>query len=140
MSRAVIVIRGANDTLLAKRWIDIAPTGTRVEFKAPKRTTEQNDRMWAMLTDIASQKEHHGRKYSTEVWKRLFLHALWQEIKFIPSLDNSTLIPIGQSSSDLSVEEMSSLIDLMHKWGAENGVKFHDEQAGIREQDKEGGI
>lgn len=128
MSRATIILDGAKGRLQAKRWVDIAPTGTRIEFKAPKRTTEQNDRMWAMLTDIASQKEHHGRKYSTEVWKRLFLHALGQEIQFIPSLDNSTLIPVGQSSSDLSVDEMSALIDLMHKWGAENGVEFHDEQ------------
>ena len=28
---------------------------TRVEFKGPKRTLDQNSRMWAMLTDVSRQ-------------------------------------------------------------------------------------
>ena len=59
--------------------------------------------------------------------KVLFMHACGREVQFIPSLDNKTFIPWGQSSSDLSKEEMTSLIDFMHVWGAENGVVFHDQ-------------
>jgi len=55
------------------------------------------------------------------------MHACGREVQFIPSLDNSTFIPWGQSSSDLSVGEMSDLIEFMQAWGAENGVVFHDE-------------
>ena len=56
----------------------------------------------------------------------IFLHAVGREVQFIPSLDGTTFIPWGQSSSDLSKEEMSELMDFMEAWGAENGVVWSD--------------
>lgn len=126
MGRALLTLRDLDDREKAGRWAMAAPPGTRVEFKAPKRSLPQNDRMWAMLTDIATQKEHAGRKYTPDQWKVLFMHACGREVQFIPALDNSTFIPWGQSSSDLSKEEMTSLIEFMFAWGAENSVTFHD--------------
>lgn len=126
MARALLTMRELADREKAARWAMVAPAGTRVEFKKPKRTIPQNDRMWAMLTDIASQKEHAGRKYTPDQWKVLFMHACGREVQFIPALDNSTFIPWGQSSSDLSKEEMTALIEFMFAWGAENSVTFHD--------------
>lgn len=41
-----------------------APVNTRVEFKEAKRTTDQNARMWAMLTDVAQQLPWHGQRLS----------------------------------------------------------------------------
>jgi len=104
-----------------------APEGTRVELKGAKRSLDQNSRMWAMLTDVATQKDHHGRKYTPDQWKTIFMHACGKEMQFIPSLDGSTFIPWGNRSSDLSKDEMSNLIDFMAAWGAENGVTFHDQ-------------
>ena len=129
MARALLTMREVADREKAARWVMAAPVGTRVEFKRPKRTLPQNDRMWAMLTDIASQKEHAGRKYSPDQWKVLFMHACVREVQFIPALDNGTFIPWGQSSSDLSKQEMTDLIEFILAWGAENGVVFHDEVA-----------
>ena len=129
MTRALLTIRFATDREKAARWAMAAPVGTRIEFKRPKRTLPQNDRMWAMLTDIAEQKEHAGRKYSPDQWKVLFMHACGREVQFIPALDNGTFIPWGQSSSDLSKQEMTDLIEFMLAWGAENGVHFHDQVA-----------
>ena len=126
MSRALITIRSEQDRIRASRWAAQMPFGGRVEFKDAKRSLPQNDRMWAMLTDIATQKEHAGRKYTPDQWKVLFMHATGREVQFIPALDNSTFIPWGQSSSDLSKQEMTDLIEFMLAWGAENGVKFHD--------------
>ena len=129
MSRALITVNGKSDRERASAWALKAPAGTRVEFKKPRRTIPQNDRMWAMLTDIAEQKEHAGRKYSPDQWKVLFMHACGREVQFIPALDNGTFIPWGQSSSDLSKQEMTDLIEFMLAWGAENGVHFHDQVA-----------
>lgn len=126
MSRALVVINGTADRERAARWATQSPYGTRIEFKAAKRTLAQNDRMWAMLTDIAAQKEHTGRRYTPDQWKVIFMHACGREVQFIPSLDGSTFIPWGQSSRDLSKQEMSDLIEFMLSWGAENGVVFHD--------------
>ncbi len=126
MSRALITIATEQDRLRAAKWVTQAPAGTRVEFKAPKRSLPQNDRFWAMLTDISTQKEHAGRKHTTNQWKALFMHACGREVQFLLSLDGVTFIPWGQSSSDLSKDEMTDLIEFMFSWGAENGVVFHD--------------
>lgn len=128
MSRHLITLNNKTDRERAMHYVTIAPTGTRVEYKAAKRTLPQNDRMWAMLTDIAAQKRHCGRKYTPDQWKVIFLNALGREADFIPSLDEKTFIPL-QSSSDLSKAEMSDMIELLQSWGAENGVTFHDKVA-----------
>ena len=130
MSRALIVLWRDEDRARAKLWVDKAPPGTRVEFKAVKRTTPQNDRMWAFLTDIAQQVKWHGVSLKADDWKQLFLHALKQELRVIPNLDGSGLVALGRSSSDLSKEEMSNLIELITVWGVEHNVKFND-PAGI---------
>lgn len=124
MTRALIVVYGNTERQRAINWASKAPLGTRIEFKAAKRSLDQNSRMWAMLTDVATQKEHAGRKYTPDQWKVLFMHAIGREVQFIPSLDNSTFIPWGQSSSDLSVGEMSELMDFIEAWGVQNGVSF----------------
>jgi hypothetical protein len=126
MGRALVTIKGKTDRERVAQWADKAEYGTRVEFKAAKRSVDQNSRLWAMLTDVATQKEHAGRRYTTDQWKILFMHACGREVQFIPSLDNSTFIPWGQSSSDLSKQEMSDLLEFIAAWGAEHGVKFND--------------
>jgi NinB protein len=127
VSRAFLVLTGDFMREKAIHWIRGAPAGTRLEFKEAKRTLPQNDRMWAMLTDISKQKEHCGRRYSPAKWKAVFLYELGQEVEFIPSLDEKTFIPLGLSSSDLGKSEMTKLLDLMESWGAQNGVTFHDQ-------------
>ena len=129
MTRAVITLSTPADRERSANWSRKLPTGTRVEYKAPKRSLPQNDRFWAMLTDVATQKEHAGRKYTPDQWKILFMHACGREVQFIPSLDNATFIPWGQSSSDLSKAEMTELIEFIHAWGAEHGVVFHDPES-----------
>ncbi|MCA6114290.1 recombination protein NinB [Bradyrhizobium sp. WSM 1738] len=128
--RVQLVLTGAEIRRKAIRWIQGTPDGTRVEFKAPQRTPEQNDRMWAMLTDIVTQHARFngtdGRKYTTNEAKVVFLHACGKEVQILPSLDGKTFVPYGQSSSDLSVAEMHDLIEFMFAWGAENGIVWSD--------------
>lgn len=127
MSRALIVCYSQADRRKAADWCMKAPTGTRIEFKASKRTLPQNDRMWSMLTEVATQVTHLGNKYTPDQWKVLFMHACGREVQFLPGLDEKTFIPWGQSSSDLSKEEMSELIEFIFAWGAEHGVTFNDD-------------
>lgn len=124
MSRAVIVLAFADDWVKAKRWIDHAPINTRIEFRGPKRSLPQNDRLWAMLTEVAEQKPYHGLRLSADDYKILFLDALKREVRMIPNLDGNGLVSLGRSSSDLSKEEMSDLIELISAWGATNGIVF----------------
>lgn len=126
MSRALVIIKNAAERAKAARWLAAAPWGTRVEFKSSKRTHPQNDRMWAMLTDIASQLPWHGQKLRPDDWKLIFLDALKRELRLVPNLDGRGFVNLGRSSSDLSKQEMSELMELIAAFGAEHGVKFND--------------
>lgn len=126
MGRALIILNTEADRAKVSDWTRKAPWGTRIEFKASKRTLDQNSRMWAMLTDVAQQAKHIERRYTPDQWKILFMHACGREVQFLPSLDGTTFIPWGQSSSDLSKQEMSDLMEFMTAWGVEHGVVFHD--------------
>lgn len=129
MSRALLVLGSTATREKAIRWIRTAPVNTRVVFHEPKRSLPQNDRFWAMLTDVAQQATHGGRKYTADQWKVIFLHACGREAQFVPALDGGGFIPLGQSSSDLSKAEMSAVMDFIEAWGATNGVVFHDQQS-----------
>lgn len=127
MSRALITLYGAADRSRAVNLIAHAPSGTRIEFKATKRTIPQNDRMWAMLTDVARQLPWHGQKLTAEDWKLIFLDGLKGEVRTVPNLDGNGFVSLRRSS-DLSKAEMSDLIDLIGAFGAEHGVEFGDHQ------------
>ena len=126
MSRHLITLNSSADRARAVQYITAAPDGTRVELKAVKRTLPQNDRMWAMLTDISRQLPWHGLKLVPEDWKLMFLDALKREVRVVPNLDGNGFVNLGRSSSKLSIAEMSDLIALMEAFGANHGVKFHD--------------
>jgi|HubBroStandDraft_3_1064219.scaffolds.fasta_scaffold50624_3 hypothetical protein len=126
MSRATIILLDAEDRATACKWIAKAEVGTRVELKATKRTLEQNSRMWAMLTDVATQIKWHGVELTPNDWKLLFLDSLKRELRVAPNLDGTGFVNLGRSSSDLTKEEMTQLIELMFMFGANHGVVFHD--------------
>jgi hypothetical protein len=127
MSRALLVLRSSAERQRAKTWVDKAPPGTRLEFKATKRSIPQNDRMWAMLTDVATQVKWHGQTLHAEDWKYIFLDALKRELRIVPNIDGTGFVNLGRSSSDLSKEEMANLIELIFAFGANHGVVFHDQ-------------
>jgi hypothetical protein len=134
MTRALIILHDNDDRKKAARWADGIPLGSRIEFKAPKRTVPQSDRMWAMLTDIAQQHSYHGLKLTADDYKLLFLDALKREVRMVPNLDGNGFVSLGRSSSDLSKSEMSDLMELIAEWGARNDIDFHDPVPSVSRQ------
>lgn len=128
MSRATLIIASERERQRAASWVERAPWNTRVEFKEPKRSIPQNDKMWAMLTELAAQVPYHGIKLAADDWKLLFLDALKREVRMVPNLDSTGFVSLGRSSSDLSKSEMADLIELIHEFGARHGVVFHDRE------------
>ncbi len=126
MSRALITLATEQDRLRAAKWATQAPAGTRVEFKAPKRSLPQNDKMWAALTDVATQLPWHGVKLSPDDWKLIFLDALKRELRTVLNIEGNGMVNLGRSSSDLTKAEMTDMIELIHQFGANHGVVFHD--------------
>lgn len=126
MTRATLVLVSPAIRQKAAHWVAKLPEGTRVDFKEPKRSLPQNDRMWAMLTDVAAQLPWHGIKLSADDWKLLFLDSLKRELRMVPNIDGNGFVNLGRSSSDLSKAEMTDLIEIIAAFGANHGVVFHD--------------
>lgn len=127
MNRALLILDSPVARQRAASWCLRLPHGTRAEFKQSKRTTDQNAKMWAMLTDVATQVPWHGLSLRPDDYKLIFLDALKREVRAVPNLDGTGFVNIGRSSSDLSKGEMADLIELIHAFGAERGVVFNDE-------------
>ncbi|PAQ03738.1 recombination protein NinB [Mesorhizobium mediterraneum] len=126
MSRATLILDTATQRQKATNWISQAPYGTRLEFKAPKRSVDQNSKMWVLLTEVAQQVPYHGLKLTPDDWKLIFLDALKREVRMVPNLDGNGFVSLGRSSSDLSKAEMTDLIELIFEYGARHGVTFHE--------------
>ena len=124
MSRAVVILHREADRDRVISWTRTAPWGTRITVAEAKRSTEQNARMWAMLTEVARQVRWHGQRLSADDWKLVFLAALKSELRLVPNLDGTGFVQLGRSSSDLSVAEMGDLMDLIAAFGAREGVTF----------------
>jgi len=121
-----MTLRSQVDRLLAKSWVEKAPPGTRLEFKAPRRSLPQNDLLWQRLTDVARQKpEYYGHRMTAEDWKDVFVAAL-RKCRMLPGIDGG-IVPVGLRSSDLTKEEFSDLLDLISHFAVNNDIKLSDE-------------
>jgi hypothetical protein len=128
MSRYLVQLRSGKDRETLHRMIDAAPYGTRVELKAERRSTDQNSKLWAMLSEVALQLPWHGVKLRPEDWKYIFLDALKREVRIVPNIDGTGFVNLGRSSSDLSRGEMADLITIIEMFGAQHGIVFADDQ------------
>lgn len=108
-----------------KRIVDQAPEGYVAEVREPTRTLDQNNRMWAMLTDI-SVAMPLGRRHTPDDWKAIAMNACSWECAFLEGLDGRPF-PVGFRSSKLSKAQMSTLIDWLQAFGDENGVRWSEE-------------
>lgn len=122
MSRAVLIL--ANDQVRARAadWVKRAPAGSRVEFRGPKRSLMQNDRLWLMLTEISRQLLWHGQRYTPDEWKDYFMHAYRGE-KWMPFEDGG-MIPIGRSTSQLAKGEFGELMELIEAFCARHAIQL----------------
>lgn len=127
MSQAVITVQQPEDRIRAARWCSQAPAGTRVVFKAPKRTIPQNDKLWATLTDIACQVEWYGQKLTASDWKDVFTASL-RKSRVVPGIEQGSFVVLGLHTSSLTKAEFSDLLEIIHAFGAERGVVFHDQE------------
>lgn len=130
-SRATVTINTDADRDKVARWARETGTGTVVEFRKKSRSTEQNAKLHAMLGEIAEQVDWYGQKLSATDWKNMFTASL-RKANVVPGIDAGTVVPLGISTSTMTVDEMSNLIELIYAFGAqrEPPVIFKDPQSG----------
>lgn len=128
MARASLTLATPADRALLHKWADKLPQGSRIEAKSPRRSLDQNALLWSLLGQVSAQVEWYGVKLSSEDWKLMFLDGLKRELRMVPNLDGNGFVNLGRSSSDLTVSEMTDLIELIFKFGAERELRFREDQ------------
>ncbi|ARL91001.1 recombination protein NinB [Burkholderia pseudomallei] len=101
-----------------------APDGYVAEIKPRTRSLDQNAKMWAMLADISRQVDWYGQKLTSEEWKDVLTAALKKQ-KVVPGLDGGFVV-IGARTRNMTIKEMSELVELMYAFGAERDVRWSD--------------
>ena len=101
-----------------------APDGYCVEVKPKTRSLEQNSRMWAMLGDISKQVEWYGRKLTPQNWKDIFSASLKKQ-EVVPGLEGGFVV-MGQSTSSMTIAEMTELQELMMAFASQRNVNWSD--------------
>ena len=123
MASHTAIIRG--DRSFAHRLVASAPLGSVVEVKAPRRTADQNARLWALLTRISAAKPE-GRELTPEVWKSLFMHSLDHAQRFEMALDGRGMVPVGFRSSKLTKDQFSDLFLVIEEYAARQGIDLDE--------------
>lgn len=109
----------------AKRLIDEAPAGHIMTLQQETRSIQSNRLMWALIADIRAQNPDMAQ-FTPDQVKLRFLNALDSEMQFLPELWGGGMFAVGQRSSTLSKRDFSLLVELVFKWGAENGIRWSD--------------
>ena len=98
-----------------------------VEVRSITRSDEQNKKLHAMLGDIAKQKTFNGKPLNIEQWKMIFVSghkiATGENAEMAIGLEGE-IINLRESTAKMSVSRLSSLIEYISAWGANNDVKF----------------
>ncbi len=110
----------------AHRLIDKAPAGSVVTIARPRRTSDQNARLWALLSRISAAKPE-GRELTPDIWKSLFMHSLDHEQRFEMALDGKGFVPMGFRSSKLTKDQFSDLFLVIEEYAARQNIDLGDE-------------
>jgi hypothetical protein len=101
------------------------PAGpVRLSIGRPRRTLDQNSKLWAMLSDVSRQVDWYGQKLTPENWKDVFTAALKRQA-VVPGIEGGFVV-LGTSTSRMEKQEMVDLIELMLAFGAERGVVWSE--------------
>jgi hypothetical protein len=101
-----------------------APEGFLVTIRPPTRSLMQNNRLWALLTDVSRQVDWYGRKLTPENWKDVFTAALKKQ-DVVPGIEGGFVV-LGLSTSNMTKQEMNDLQELISAFGAERNVVWNE--------------
>lgn len=96
-----------------------------ITIKEATRKLTQNDKMWAMLSDISKQVEWYGMYLQPEEWKDVLSASLFNE-KMVPAIGDRKMVLLGKRTSFFTVARMAEMIEFMYVFGAEHNVRWSE--------------
>lgn len=107
--------------------VSIAPEGMVVTIAQKTRSSEQNALLHKLLSEIAKRKEFGGKKRTPEQWKLIMVSghsiATGRAAEVVPGLEGEFL-NLRESTASMSVKRLSSLVEYVQAWAADNGVEI----------------
>lgn len=120
-----------------------APEGWMVAFSEPVRRNAQNERLHAMVGEIAKVVPFMGQLVDLETWKRLlvdaFVRVMREEARaagkpdpfadqgrVVPSLDGTGVVQLGVQTRSFSVAMAAQFTEYLYSFGAPLGVEFKE--------------
>lgn len=104
-----------------------------IEIKEMTRSLEQNSKFHAICGDFEKHATYMGRQLSLAQWKVLFIsgHAKATGLgaDVVPGLEGE-FVNLRESSAQMSVSRMASVIEYVIAYAAETGVELSDLEMG----------
>lgn len=111
-----------------------------IAVREPKRSLDQNAKLWPMLQDVADQVQWPVdgvlQLISKEDWKDLLTSGLKQEQRIAQGI-NGGFVMLGSRTSRMRKKEFSELIEFIYWFGSEKGVRWSEKALSIYEQYRE---
>lgn len=133
-------VQAAKELPAVWQWIKamlVAGHRLALEVKPETRSIEQNQIMWSCLTDLSNQVTWFGKKLKKEGWKDFITgHLDGQDL--VPNMDGTGFISIqrGRSTSQMTIKEMTAVIELCHAFGVDKGVNWSPTSLGRNAADE----
>ena len=126
-------LRGEQVRLNSMEFIRTLPIDEKnplvVSIKPMTRTLEQNAKLHAMLSDIAKQCEFQGKKRDVDTWKAILVSAhkiaTGGKAEMAIGLEGE-VINLRESTAQMSVKRLASLIEYVQAYCDLNGVVLND--------------
>jgi len=93
------------------------------------RSIEQNNRLWAMLTDLSVQLQWpvdgELQWLSKEDWKVIISAGLKRHQRIAKGIEGG-FVMLGEHTSQMKMKDFADMITLMFAFGAERGIVWSD--------------
>lgn len=111
-----------------------APDDWRIRIEPPLRSSDQNAKLHALLSDLAkSPVTWSGKRRTLDEWKALMVsgHAVatGKQGEVIPGIEGE-FVAIRESTAQMGVARASSLIEYVMAFCVSNGVELADTRRG----------
>ena len=107
--------------------VNNAPDGYECQVKERTRNSDQNAKFHAMLGDVSKQLQYMGKPRTPAQWKVLFISgyaiATGLGAEVVPGIEGEFL-NIRESSAQMGVKRMASLIEYVMAYGSSNGIRW----------------
>lgn len=123
MERSIHILKDRETRRETALMVNRLPLGTKVEIGEETRTARQNRAIHGLIGQIIKQRpRHNGIRYSMAAYKAAFMAGLGEEAEWVPNLDGTGMVPVGLSTSALTVRQFNDLMAFIFAWCAREGL------------------